>query len=170
MRQISKYRLPERTVTPGLRLMRPEDADQVCDLLSRYMKRVKMAQEFNKEEVLHWFVDNEIDPKSNKRVVWTYVVEDANNKNKITDFFSFYCLESSVIHNATHSSTIRAAYLFYYATEAAFEKQNEDDEVLKARLNLLVKDALILAKQVSLPFHLFPLFSLPFQTFHPLPP
>ncbi|KAI4719801.1 N-myristoyl transferase [Aureobasidium sp. EXF-10727] len=145
MRQISKYRLPERTVTPGLRLMRAEDADQVTDLLERYMKRVKMAQEFNKEEVLHWFLDKETDPKSNKRVVWTYVVEDANKK--ITDFFSFYCLESSVIHNASHSSTIRAAYLFYYATESAFATQNADDEVLKARLNLLVKDALILAKQ-----------------------
>ncbi|CAD0084395.1 unnamed protein product [Aureobasidium vineae] len=135
MRQISKYRLPERTATPGLRLMRAEDADQ----------RVKMAQEFNKEEVLHWFLDKETDPKSNKRVVWTYVVEDADKK--ITDFFSFYCLESSVIHNASHSSTIRAAYLFYYATESAFETQNDDDEALKARLNLLVKDALILAKQ-----------------------
>ncbi|CAD0092708.1 unnamed protein product [Aureobasidium mustum] len=145
IRQISKYRLPERTVTPGLRLMRAEDADQVTDLLQRYMKRVKMAQEFNKEEVLHWFVDKEVDPKSNKRVVWTYVVEDANKK--ITDFFSFYSLESSVIHNASHQSTIRAAYLFYYATESAFEKQNDEDDVLKARLNLLVKDALILAKQ-----------------------
>ena len=152
MRQISKYRLPERTVTPGLRLMRPEDADQVCDLLSRYMKRVKMAQEFNKEEVLHWFVDKEVDPKSKTRVVWTYVVEDPNS-GRITDFFSFYSLESSVIQSAT---TIRAAYLFYYATEAAFETQNEDDEVLKARLNLLVKDALILAKQVNPPFASFP--------------
>ncbi|KAI5241407.1 N-myristoyl transferase [Aureobasidium subglaciale] len=147
MRQISKYRLPERTATPGLRLMKAEDADQVTDLLERYMKRVKMAQEFNKEEVLHWFLDNESDPKSNKRVVWTYVVEDSNKK--ITDFFSFYCLESSVIHNASHSSTIRAAYLFYYATESAFEKQTEDDDVLKTRLNLLVKDALILAKQAK---------------------
>ncbi|KAG9964404.1 Glycylpeptide N-tetradecanoyltransferase, partial [Aureobasidium melanogenum] len=147
MRQISKYRLPERTVTPGLRLMRAEDADQVTDLLQRYMKRVKMAQEFNKEEVLHWFVDKEADPKSSKRVVWTYVVEDANKK--ITDFFSFYSLESSVIHNASHQSTIRAAYLFYYATESAFEKQNDEDDVLKARLNLLVKDALILAKQAK---------------------
>ncbi|THZ24777.1 N-myristoyl transferase [Aureobasidium pullulans] len=147
IRQIAKYRLPERTVTPGLRLMRAEDADQVTDLLARYMKRVKMAQEFNKEEVLHWFVDNETDPKSAKRVVWTYVVEDADKK--ITDFFSFYCLESSVIHNASHSSTIRAAYLFYYASESAFEQQSEDDDVLKTRLNLLVKDALILAKQAK---------------------
>jgi glycylpeptide N-tetradecanoyltransferase len=151
MRQVSKYRLPERTVTPGLRLMRAEDADQVQDLLARYMKRMAMAQEFNKEEVLHWFLDNETDPKSKKRVVWTYVVEDPNNK-KITDFFSFYSIESSVIQ---HNSTIRAAYLFYYATEAAFETQNAEDDTLKARLNLLVKDALILAKQVSLSFPSF---------------
>jgi glycylpeptide N-tetradecanoyltransferase len=153
MRQVSKYRLPERTSTPGLRLMRASDADQIQSLLSRYQKRVKMAQEFNKEEVLHWFLDKETDPKSNKRVVWTYVVEDPKDKNKITDFFSFYSIESSVIQ---HNSTIRAAYLFYYATEAAFETQNEDDEVLKARLNLLVKDALILAKQVRLFSFFFP--------------
>jgi glycylpeptide N-tetradecanoyltransferase len=153
MRQVSKYRLPERTSTPGLRLMRASDADQIQSLLSRYQKRVKMAQEFNKEEVLHWFLDKETDPKSNKRVVWTYVVEDPKDKNKITDFFSFYSIESSVIQ---HNSTIRAAYLFYYASEAAFETQNQDDEILKARLNLLVKDALILAKQVRLFSFLFP--------------
>jgi glycylpeptide N-tetradecanoyltransferase len=166
IRQMAKYRLPERTVTPGLRLMRTEDADQVVDLLERYMKRLLMAQEFNKEEVLHWFMDKETDPKSPKRVVWTYVVEDASSK-KITDFFSFYSLESSVIQKDT---TIRAAYLFYYATEAAFVEQNEFDDVLKTRLNLLMKDALILAKQVSFlyippftrnpPFFLFSFFLL----------
>lgn len=154
IRQIAKYRLPERPATPGIRLMRAEDADAVTDLLARYMKRVKMAQEFNKEEVLHWLLDSETDPKSSKRVVWTYVVENADKK--ITDFFSFYCLESSVIHSAGHHSTIRAAYLFYYATESAFEEQNEDDNVLKVRLNQLVKDALILAKQVSISISLAP--------------
>ena len=133
--------------------MRAEDADAVTDLLARYLKRVKMAQEFNKEEVLHWLLDRETDPKHPKRVVWTYVVEDADKK--ITDFFSFYCLESSVIHSAGHSSTIRAAYLFYYATESAFEKQDDEDNILKTRLNQLVKDALILAKQVSIDVILF---------------
>ncbi|KAL1297872.1 hypothetical protein AAFC00_006394 [Neodothiora populina] len=143
-RQVIKYRLPDRTATPGLRLMEAKDVDAVHSLLNRYLKRVKLAQEFSKDEVAHWFIDNESDPKSAKRVVWTYVVEDS--AKKITDFFSFYCLESSVIHGAGNHSTIRAAYMFYYGTESAFVEQKED-KVLSDRLNLLAKDALILAKQ-----------------------
>jgi glycylpeptide N-tetradecanoyltransferase len=40
---------------------------------------------------------------------------------------------------------VKAAYLFYYATEVAFEK---DEGKLKTRLNALMKDALILSKKV----------------------
>lgn len=143
-RQILKYKLPERTSTPGLRLMESKDIDAVHNLMKRYLDRVDMAQDFSKDEVAHWLIDREQDPKSPKRVVWTYVVEDASKK--ITDFFSFYCLESSVIHSAGHHSTIRAAYMFYYGSESAFVPQ-EEDKVLSERLNLLAKDALILAKQ-----------------------
>lgn len=144
-RQITKYKLPDRTATPGLRLMTSADIDAVHDLMNRYLSRVQMAQEYSKEEVAHWLIDKEQDPKSPKRVVWTYVVE--NGQKKITDFFSFYSLESSVIHSAGHHSVIRAAYLFYYGSESAFVPQN-DDQVLKDRLDQLVRDALILAKQV----------------------
>lgn len=145
-RQIMKYKLPDRTATPGLRLMTADDVDAVHDLMNRYLARVKLAQEFSKDDVAHWLIDREVDPKSRKRVVWTYVVEDSSKK--ITDFFSFYSLESSVIHGSGNHSTIRAAYGFYYGTESAFVSQ-KDDEVLRDRLNLLTKDALILAKQVS---------------------
>jgi glycylpeptide N-tetradecanoyltransferase len=41
---------------------------------------------------------------------------------------------------------IRAAYLFYYATEAAFSSPY-DKGLLKKRLNELVKDAMIIAKK-----------------------
>ncbi|GAB7338467.1 hypothetical protein MBLNU457_4749t1 [Dothideomycetes sp. NU457] len=142
-RQIVKYKLPERTATPGLRQMKAEDAEAVADLLTRYSKRVDLAQEFSKDEVLHWLLDKETDLKSPKRVVWTYVVE---NGGRITDFVSFYCLESTVIHGSGNHSVIRAAYLFYYGTETAFEKP-DDNEALKVRLNALVRDACILAKQ-----------------------
>ena len=64
--------------------------------------------------------------------------------HKITDFFSFYNLESTVIGHKKHS-VIKAAYLFYYATETAF---SNDKNALKPRLNELMKDALIIAKQV----------------------
>jgi glycylpeptide N-tetradecanoyltransferase len=72
----------------------------------------------------------------------TFAPQD-DNKN-ITDFFSFYCIESSAINNPKHD-IIRVAYLFYYATDVAF-KEPFDKSALKARLNDLVQDALILAK------------------------
>ena len=144
-RQILKYKLPDRPSTPGLRLMTTDDVDAVYSLMKRYLDRVKLAQEFSKDEVAHWLIDKEQDAKSAKRVVWTYVVED--QQKKITDFFSFYALESSVIQASGQNSVIRAAYMFYYASESAFAPQ-ENDKVLGERLNLLAKDALILAKQV----------------------
>ena len=146
IRQVAKYKLPDRTSTSGLRLMKDADIPAVTDLLGRYLKRVNLAQEFSEEEVKHWLLDNEADPKSAKRVVWTYVVEDS--QGKITDFVSFYCLESTIIQKSGNHDVIRAAYLFYYGTETAFEKQSSEDDLLKARLNQLMKDALILAKQV----------------------
>ena len=71
--------------------------------------------------------------------------------HKITDFFSFYSVESSVINNKKHDA-IRAAYLFYYATEKAFEEGKNKDELkagLKGRLNAVMHDALVIAKGVG---------------------
>jgi glycylpeptide N-tetradecanoyltransferase len=100
-----------------------------------------MAQVFNKTEFEHWMFPKE---KPKEQVVWCYVVEDPATK-KVTDFFSFYNLESTVIGHKKHS-TVKAAYLFYYATEAAWD---DNGSKLKPRLNSLVKDALIEAKKVS---------------------
>jgi hypothetical protein len=141
-RQVVRYKLPEKTLQPGVRALEPKDTDVVLDLLQRYLKRMDMAQEFTKEEFEHWMFNQK---GAKEQVVWAYVVEDPNTK-KITDFFSFYNLESTVIGHKKHS-LIKAAYLFYYATEKAF---SGDENSLKTRLNDLVKDALILAKQVSL--------------------
>ncbi|KAF2192706.1 N-myristoyl transferase [Zopfia rhizophila CBS 207.26] len=138
-RQIIRYKLPNKTSLVGLRAMETKDVDSVLDLLKRYLERMDMAQVFTKEEFEHWMFPSEV-PK--EQVVWSYVVEDPESK-KITDFFSFYNLESTVIGNKKYD-VIRAAYLFYYATEVAFEK---DKMLLKPRLNALVRDALILAKK-----------------------
>lgn len=142
-RQLVKYRLPNKTSTPGLRPMEAKDIENVLDLLIRYLSRLDLAQVFTKEEVEHWLLHNkESQPK--EQVIWSYVVEDPKTR-KITDFFSYYLLESTVIGSKKHK-VVRAAYLFYYATEAAFDK---DRSVLKTRLNALVKDALILAKNAK---------------------
>ena len=121
--------------------MQRKDADGVLSLLERYLKRFDMAPNFDLAEVQHWlFHDDKI---AAEQVIWSYVVEDPST-HKITDFFSFYCLESSVINNPKHGN-VRAAYLFYYASATAFE---ENEKGLKERLNSLMSDALILAKKV----------------------
>ena len=141
-RQVLKYRLPTATTTPGLRILERKDLDAVLDLLKRYLERFNLAQVFKREEVEHWLLH---DPeRAPDQVVWSYVVEDAD-KGKITDFFSFYRLESTALASKKNE-LIRAAYLFYYATETAFSRSKSD---LKARLNQLMHDALILAKKVS---------------------
>ncbi|KAI4134864.1 MAG: hypothetical protein LQ347_001166 [Umbilicaria vellea] len=141
-RQITKFHLPNNTATPGLRPMQSKDAEAVQDLMSRYLKRFDMAPEYTRDEVDHWLVHDE--SRAPDQVVWSYVVEDPKG-HKITDFFSFYCLESSVIGNKKYDC-LRAAYLFYYATETAFK---EDEKGLKQRLNDLMKDALVLAKRFN---------------------
>lgn len=122
--------------------MQRKDIDAVQNLLERYLKRFDMAPEYDREEIEHWLLHDE--KASVEQVVWTYVVEDPSYHN-VTDFFSFYCLESSVIGNQKHDS-VRAAYLFYYATETAFA---EKEQGFKERLTLLMTDALILAKRVN---------------------
>ncbi|CAG8960406.1 hypothetical protein HYFRA_00008124 [Hymenoscyphus fraxineus] len=140
--QVRKYQLPDHTATKGLRAMEHKDIDAVHDLLTRYLKRFDMSPEFSKEEIEHWLLHK---PKEfEEQVVWSYVVEDPQTKS-IYDFFSFYCLESSVINNPIHTN-VRAAYLFYYATETVFFPDFTRED-LKTRLNALINDALILAKK-----------------------
>lgn len=143
-RQITKNHLPSTTSTPGLRPMEIKDIDAVHDLLERYLKRFDMNQAFTKEEIEHWLVHK--DGAGKEQVVWSYVVEDPET-HKITDFFSFYNLPSTVIQHPKHKE-VRAAYLYYYATETAF---TEDLKALKERLLLLMNDALIQAKKVRIP-------------------
>lgn len=148
LRQISKYKLPDETATPGLRPMQRKDSNAVLNLLKRYLDRTDMAQVFTKAEVEHWFMHDE-KLSDDLRIVWTYVVEDPKTK-RITDFFSFYRLASTVIADKK-DRIVNAAYLYYYATEAAWDPEKD---ALKKRLNILIKDALIVAKQVR------PLFNL----------
>ncbi|TAQ90823.1 hypothetical protein B7494_g852 [Chlorociboria aeruginascens] len=136
--QIRKYALPDHTSTRGLREMEAKDIDAVLDLLKRYLTRFDMAPVFTRDEVEHWLIHRKVEGET--QVIWSY---DANHE--ITDFFSFYCLESSVINNPKHSN-VRAAYLFYYATETGIGPSVNIPD-LKIRLNALIGDALILAKK-----------------------
>ncbi|EXJ81427.1 glycylpeptide N-tetradecanoyltransferase [Capronia epimyces CBS 606.96] len=140
-KMIARNQLPPHTSTPGWRVMEERDIDQVHDLLSRYLERFELAQVFTRDEIEHWLVNRH---KPEDQVVWSFVVEQ---DGKITDFGSFYCLESSVIGDMSKKhDKIRAAYLYYYATEQAF---NPKEKGLKDRLLQLNQDLLIEAKKAK---------------------
>ncbi|KAK3385383.1 acyl-CoA N-acyltransferase [Podospora didyma] len=150
--QARKFMVPDKPATKGLREMEAKDLEAVGDLLDRYLKRFDLTPKFNLEEVEHWLLHKKDAPGD--QVVWTYVVED--DAGKITDFFSFYCLESSVLRSAQHSA-IRAAYLFYYGSETGLATPLNRG-ALKDRLNALMADALILARKAN--FDVFNALSL----------
>ena len=140
---IAKNKVSTKTSTEGWREMKKSDASAVHDLLLKYSKRFDLAHELNEAEVEHWFLDK--NKSLDKRVVWSFVTDGSDGK--ITDFISFYCLESSVIGEASQKhDKIRAAYLFYYASEHAF---NPEEQGLKERLNGVVADALVEAKKAK---------------------
>ncbi|OAP62262.1 hypothetical protein AYL99_04465 [Fonsecaea erecta] len=141
-KMIARNQLPPNTSTPGWRKMEEKDVDAVHDLLTRYLERFDLAQVFSRAEIVHWFLNRE---KPENQVVWSFVVEDKDGK--VTDFGSFYCLESSVIGEMSKKhDKIRAAYLYYYATEQAF---NPKEKGLKERLLQLGQDLLIEAKKAK---------------------
>lgn len=141
-RMIRRNQLPPQTNTPGFRPMQESDIDAVLNLLNRYLSRFDLAQEFTRDEVDHWLFNKTANPHD--RVIWSFVA-DGDGGGPITDFVSFYSLESSVIQAGKHAS-VRAAYLYYYATETAFV---EKERGLRERLQILISDALIEAKKVS---------------------
>ncbi|KAF7910147.1 uncharacterized protein EAE98_010861 [Botrytis deweyae] len=141
-RQVRKFALPSNTSTKGLRPMEAKDIDGVLELCKKYLAKFDMAPVFTREEIEHWLF-NKIETPA-EQVIWCYVVEDPTTK-KLTDFFSFYCLESSVIGNPKHTN-VRAAYLFYYASALALDPAASRADLGK-RLNELVHDALIIAKK-----------------------
>ena len=122
--------------------MQSKDIDAVRDLLNRYLQRFDLTQSFKKDEIDHLLLQKE--RPGAEQVVWTYVVEEPQT-HKVTDVVSFYNIESTVIRSDKHTN-IRAAYLYYYASETAFA---EKEQGLEARLQSLINDALILAKQVN---------------------
>lgn len=58
-------------------------------------------------------------------------------------------METSVLDPNIARKSFRVGYLLYYATEVGFQEPFDRD-ALKARLNFLIANALVLAKQVKL--------------------
>ncbi|VDC06563.1 unnamed protein product [Peniophora sp. CBMAI 1063] len=137
----------------GLREMEERDVQGVWELFGRYMARFDMVPEMSVEEVRHQFMSGrgvgEVgkNKRRDKQVVWTYVVEHPET-HKITDFFSFYSLPSTVINHPKHDF-VEAAYLFYYATDVAFQEGADERGLLKHRLHDLIQDAIVVAEQAG---------------------
>lgn len=149
------HKLPSETpvLAPhGLREMEDRDLAGVGTLWTRYMARFKTAPVYTEEELKHQLLSGKgkgemVDGRREGQVVWTYVVEDAKT-TQITDFFSFYSLPSTVMRDPKHN-LLEAAYMFYYATDVAFEESAEAHGLLRRRLLDLIGDALILAEQAK---------------------
>ncbi|EGR30518.1 n-myristoyltransferase 2, putative [Ichthyophthirius multifiliis] len=118
------YKLPEETNIPGLREMKKKDIGQVTVLLNTYLKKFSLYNVFTEEDIKHYMI-----PIPN--VIYSYVVEDKNKK--VTDFFSFYSLPSTIIKHPKHN-TLRAAYSYYNVATVT-------------PLTQLIENALILAKK-----------------------
>ncbi|KAL9931494.1 hypothetical protein V8E36_009659 [Tilletia maclaganii] len=122
-----RYEMPSQTQLAGFREIREGDLRQVGRLLRRYLRRFDLAPRFNDEEVRHIFLSGAgkaVEGGGKGRVgqvTWTYVVEDSDGH--ITDLVSFYTLPSTVLAKspAESDSLLNAVYLFYYATDAAFD-------------------------------------------------
>ncbi|KAI9570484.1 N-myristoyl transferase [Boletus coccyginus] len=153
-RMIRTYKIDPKTTLTGLREIEEKDVPEVADLFTRYMQRFDMVPLMTVDEVRHQFLSGrgELDRplehnRRPKQVVWTYVVEDPET-HRVTDFFSFYSLPSTVI-NSPKYDVVEACYLFYYASDVAFAPGEDTEEKLKKRLGQLIGDALIIANQAK---------------------
>jgi len=154
-RMINANKLPSSTPVlagRGLREMEQRDIPVVNDLWSRYMRRFKMYPEYSHEELEHHLLSGRgsgepVNGRRTGQVVWSYVVEDPKSQ-KITDFFTFYSLPSTIMQSQKHA-LLEAGYLFYYATDVAFQDNAESLGLLRRRLLDLIGDALILADQAK---------------------
>jgi len=120
------YKVPS-TTTHALIPMTSEHVDGVHTLLTTYLQsKFALFVNFTREEIAHWLLPRE-------GVINTYVVEDRNNKTKVTDMVSFYHLPSTILGT---DETLFAAYSYYNVATTT-------------DLISLMKDALILANQTG---------------------
>ncbi|KZV85284.1 N-myristoyl transferase [Exidia glandulosa HHB12029] len=151
-RLVRLYKLPSSTKLPGLREMQEKDIPEVKAIWNQYMKRFGLVPVMTAEELRHVFLSGlgTGEMKHGRRegqVIWSYVVEDPQT-HKVTDYFSFYNLPSTILNSQRHG-LLDAAYLFYYGTSVAMQAGAEEDGRLKQRLNDLMQDALTVADQAK---------------------
>jgi len=123
------HKLPQTTSTDGLRVMTEADVPSVTVALNKHLsENYAVHISFTEDEIRHFFLPRDT-------VVFAWLVQD-DSTGIVTDFISFYALNSSVL-NDPHHDKIMAAYAFYN-----FVPENDAN-----RMKLLMRDSLILAKK-----------------------
>lgn len=120
------YKVANQT-THRLVPMTIDHVNGVHQLLKTYLeKKFALYVNFSPEDVAHWLL-----PRA--RVIDTFVVEDENDKTKVTDMVSFYHLPSTILGE---DETLFAAYSYYNVATSM-------------DLTDLMREALILANQTG---------------------
>ena len=118
------YKVANDTTRP-LVLMTLDHVNGVQSLLTNYLEnKFELHVNFTPEEVAHWLLPRE-------GVINTYVIEDENDRTRVTDMVSFYHLPSTILGK---DETLHAAYSFYNVATSV-------------DLTSLMRDALILANK-----------------------
>ncbi|EJD54664.1 N-myristoyl transferase [Auricularia subglabra TFB-10046 SS5] len=153
-RMVRFFKLPSQPqlLHRGLREMANKDIPDVKAIWNQYMKRFGVVPVMTTDELRHLFLGGigkgpVKDGRRDGQVVWSYVVEDPET-HKVTDYFSFYSLPSSVLGHSKYT-VLDAAYLFYYGSSVAAQPGAAEDGRLKRRVSELVHEALILADQAG---------------------
>ena len=119
------YALPEEPELQEGYILRPtevKDIKQINKLLNEYLKKFKLFTEYTKKECQHWFVRRE-------GIIESYVIE---KKGKITDFFSFYNLPSSILNHKNYK-LLKAAYSYYFINNSMSLKELYKIALIKAK-------------------------------------
>ena len=150
---VARYVLPKTLTLPSIRRMTEEDVPQVHALLTAYLAKFDVSPVFTEEEIHHWFIGKKetlFEVTEETTPIFSYVVPSESDPSVITDMFSFYRLNSTILNNDQHDS-INIAYGYYYATTCGISNESSsiDTPVLKARLQLLFQNALILSKNLG---------------------
>ena len=168
MMRVHKLADVPHLASQGLREVEERDIPSLLQLSQKFMMRYDLSLVMTLDEAKYTYLSGRgtgevVNGRRKGQVLWTYVVEVMSpfavksillisiqnpQTKKITDFFSFYTLPSTVIGN-TKYGTLEAAYMYYYASDVAFEQGDEMEARLKKRLQELVGDALIIANQVN---------------------
>jgi glycylpeptide N-tetradecanoyltransferase len=123
-RLIRLNKLPSAPLCERLRPMEPVDVPAVTALLNEYLSKFKLSQVFTEDEIAHYLL-----PRPG--VIQTMVVP-GEEAGEVTDFFSFYFLNSHVMKHDKHNM-LYAVYSYY--TVATSMSREE-----------LIRNALIVAR------------------------